>query len=108
MSICEKRYLLALAAEHGRVDIIKAILQPKGSYQEKTMKNPLIQLLLNNRILAGIKVHNASLDSYTFGKKDLEPNFIPPLHISIQNQPQPKQQPIHPPSVCRVNKLYPN
>ena len=70
-SLHEKRSLLALAAEHDRVDILKAILQPNTNIDN----TPLVQLLLNNRI-----VESPSLQ---FSQNDLEAVFIPPLHVAI-------------------------
>ena len=72
-SLHEKRSLLALAAEHDRVDIIKTILQPNPNCDNVA----LAQLLLNNRIDIDKKSQ-----LYT-EEDDLELVFIPPLHIAI-------------------------
>lgn len=76
MTLEEKRSLVALAAEHDRVDILKTILQPHPA-QRTDGSNPifLAQLLLNNII-----VKDPS-NSYT--EEDLEKVFIPPLHVAI-------------------------
>ena len=69
-SLDDNRSLLALAAEHDRVDILKAILQ-SGTNGENTA---LVQLLLNNVLVQG---------NNEFTEDDLEEVFLPPLHIAI-------------------------
>ena len=90
----EKRSLLALAAQHDRVDIIKTILQsthPDSTNQ--TNVTQLIQLLLNNKIIISPTASNSSSSPKTehknrgttsfYTKDDIEPVFLPPLHIAI-------------------------
>ena len=97
----EKRSLLALAAQHDRVDIIKTILQssyPTDSISTTTPTTTinhnakhLIQLLLNNKIITTTKDENNNnnnnvkntLQQVCFGKEHLEKIFLPPLHIAI-------------------------
>mmetsp|Transcript_18230 Transcript_18230/g.27050 ORF Transcript_18230/g.27050 Transcript_18230/m.27050 type:complete len:812 (-) Transcript_18230:63-2498(-) len=69
-SLYNKRSMLALAAKHDRVDIIKTILQPNTNSDNKA----LAQLLLNNINIDG---------NSQYTKDDLEPIFLPPLHIAI-------------------------
>jgi hypothetical protein len=74
-TLTEKRSLLALAAEHDRVDIIKTILQlthPDGAAKQ-TDSAQLIQLLLNNKIIG----------NGLFTQDHIEEVFLPPLHIAI-------------------------
>ena len=66
-SLNDKRSMLALAAKHDRVDIIKTILQNSDN-------KALAQLLLNNINISG---------NSQYTKDDLEPIFLPPLHIAI-------------------------
>lgn len=80
-SLTEKRSLLALAAEHDRVDIIKTILQ-SSQPDSPTNKNDaahLIQLLLNNKIIG----NNISDDKGPFAQSHLDDIFLPPLHIAV-------------------------
>ena len=69
-SLNDKRSMLALASKHDRVDIIKTILQPNTNSDNKA----LAQLLLNNINIGG---------NSQYTKDDLEPIFLPPLHIAI-------------------------
>jgi len=86
-TLSEKRSLLALAAEHDRVDIIKTILQStivatsdnnQSSTAASITTSPqvLIQLLLNNQIISD------STGDY-FTDDDVEEIFVPPLHIAV-------------------------
>ena len=73
-SIMEKRSLLALAAEHDRVDIIKTILQPPP--QSDAASDPsLVKFLLNNQFKSSSSV--VGLDAKEDGP------FLPPLHLAI-------------------------
>jgi len=78
-TMAEKRSLLALAAEHDRVDIIKTILQSSHPDAAATSDSTaLIQLMLNNRI------DEYSEDSTCLcTEDDLEKVFLPPLHLAI-------------------------
>jgi hypothetical protein len=70
--IMERRSLLALAAEHDRVDIIKTVLQPPQSASEPVRimgpenTHKMVQFLLNDRFSSG---ENGP--------------FLPPLHLAI-------------------------
>lgn len=71
ISLQEKRTLVALAAQHDRVDILKSILQPSPNNRDCA---GLAQLLLNNVITDQDGRYTAA---------DLETVFLPPLHIAI-------------------------
>ena len=81
-SLHEKKSLLALAAQHDRVDIIKTILQSTSHQQQGTDSSfnnsndsyQLIQLLLNNKIVG--------IDN-RFTQDDMDDVFLPPLHIAV-------------------------
>ncbi len=97
-SLTEKRSLLALAAEHDRVDIIKTILQsshpdPSLSATSTSHNNDvghLIQLLLNNKIINNNGTSATTETNETgkgptgpFNQSHLENVFLPPLHIAV-------------------------
>jgi len=71
ITLKEKRALIALAAQHDRVDILKSILQPSPNSRDCVA---LAQLLLNNVIIDQGEKYTAD---------DLEDVFLPPLHIAI-------------------------
>jgi hypothetical protein len=71
ISLQEKRAVIALAAQHDRVDILKSILQPSPN---KSDCAALAQLLLNNVI---------TIKDGRYTSADLQNVFLPPLHIAI-------------------------
>jgi len=82
-ALSEKRSLLALAAERDRVDIIKTVLQSSNDDISITDNFPMIQLLLNNRLISTCKRSGENSMQFQFSEGDLEQVFLPPLHLAI-------------------------
>ena len=78
-TLCEKRSILALAAQHDRVDIIKTVVQSSSSHPLQTAN--LVQLLLNNKIPKLSSTSSVSLS--LLSEEHKENVFLPPLHIAI-------------------------